>query len=767
MTIKLHRDYGQECTRLTETKGYIEYVLHESEHNEKAFRDNIKEAYANLNSLDGSEGYIALLTNVQFFEMTKQNIRQLQQVQKRPYFCRIDIKPDDTNHIQPLYIGKASLFRPDTQEPVIVDWRSPVANVYYEGRIGEVSYETSTGTEQAELHLKRQYTIEDGELLDFRDIDITTRDELLQESLGGSADSRLKDIVSTIQEEQNRVIRADMHRPMIVQGAAGSGKTTIALHRIAYLIYTYGDRFNPDQFMILAPHQLFLKYIADVLPELGVEAVRQTTYLDFVQENIGKKLKLTDPNERLFRFLEGGGDAELLRFVSRFKGSEAYKQRIDAYLQSVVMRMQPEGDCKLGKRVIATGEEVAKFIREDYVHMPLYKRVEKVRKILQDRLKVKKKQMLKDIHDHYDERLEVALSLQNPPQRKAKVVKLMDDREKLLKRVEADAKTLVKEYMAQFAKADLAAHYKGFLQSEELMQTETGYGDGVSEQPSEQVSEQQLRFLQEHSLALLGKKRMELEDTAALLYLQHKLYGLLTEVKVRNLVIDEAQDYSIFQLLALKEVLGSEMFTVLGDLSQGIHSYRGVESWEAVLATVFPGGNCQFLVLEQSYRTTVEIMTLANRVIVHSQTPGLVLAKPVVRHGDEPAQTVFAEQKELVAQLLQDVEHLKADGMNSVAVIGKTMAECKLIKKWIDTLGTDMSVTVLDEKEDYSGHDLVIVPSYVVKGLEFDAVFIVSLEEEYTTDELDVKLLYVAMTRPLHRMFVYSMAGKTQLLDVL
>ncbi|TCP57957.1 DNA helicase-2/ATP-dependent DNA helicase PcrA [Tumebacillus sp. BK434] len=753
MTIKLHRDYGQECTRLADTKGYIEYVLHESEHNEKAFRENIKEAYANLNSLDGSEGYIALLTNVQFFEMTRSNIRQLQQVQQKPYFCRIDIKPDDTERVQPLYIGKASLFRPDTQEPVIVDWRSPVANVYYEGRIGAVTYETATGTEQAELHLKRQYTIEDGTLHDFRDIDITTRDELLQESLGGSADSRLKDIVSTIQEEQNRVIRADMHRPMIVQGAAGSGKTTIALHRIAYLIYTYGDRFNPDQFMILAPHQLFLKYIADVLPELGVEAVRQTTYLDFVQENIGKKLKLTDPNERLFRFLEGGGDADLLRFVSRFKGSAVYKQLIDTYLADVVLRTKPERDCKLGKRVIAGAEEVAKFIREDYAHMPLYKRVEKVRKILQDRLKVKKKQLLKDIHDHYDERLEVALSLQDPARRKAKVVKLMDDREKLLKRVEADAKTLVKEYMAQFGKMDLAAHYREFLQRDDLLSTE--------------MSEAELRYLQEHSLGLLGKKRMELEDTAALLYLQHQLYGLLTEMKVRNLVIDEAQDYSIFQLLALKAVLGSEMFTILGDLSQGIHSYRGVESWEAVLQTVFPGGNCQYLVLEQSYRTTVEIMNLANRVIVHSQTPGLVLAKPVVRHGDEPRQAVFAEQQELVAELLADVAHLKADGMNSIAVIGKTMAECKQIKKWIDALGTELSVTVLDEKEDYSGHDLVIVPSYVVKGLEFDAVFIVSLDEEYTTAELDVKLLYVAMTRPLHRMFVYSMAGKTQLLDLL
>ncbi len=753
MSIKLHRDYGQECTRLDETVSYLEYVLHESMHNEQAFRENIKEAYSRINSLDGSEGYIALLTNVKFFEMTQGNIRQLQQVRSRPYFCRIDIQPDDTERVQPLYIGKASLFRPDTQEPVIVDWRSPVANVYYEGRIGEVSYETTTGTENANLHLKRQYTIEGGELLDFRDIDITTRDELLQESLGGSADSRLKDIVSTIQEEQNRVIRAEMYRPMIVQGAAGSGKTTIALHRIAYLIYTYGDRFNPEQFMILAPHQLFLKYIADVLPELGVEAVRQTTYLDFVQENIGKKLKLVDPNQRLFRFLQRDEEVRLLKFVSRYKGSQSFKEQIDRYLDEVTVRMLPQTDCKLGKRLLCTADEVRKFFCEDYLRLPIYKRVEKVGKILRERLKVKKKQLLKDIADHYDERLEQALFLQDPVKRKAKVIKLMDDREALLKSVEARSKTLVKEYMAQFPKLDLIGHYKELLADDALF-------DSL-------MSEEERCFFQAHSLQLLGKKRMELEDTAALLYLQHKLFGLLTEVKVRNLVIDEAQDYSIFQLLALKEVLGSEMFTILGDLSQGIHSYRGVESWEAVLEAVFPSGNCQFLLLEQSYRTTVEIMNLANRVIVHSQTPGLVLAKPVVRHGEEPKRELFGEQRALIAQVLADTEALKGRGMHSVAVIGKTMDECEQIQMWMEQLGTKLSVKLLDEKEDYSAADLVIVPSYVVKGLEFDAVFIVSLEEEYTADELDVKLLYVAMTRPLHRLFVYSMEGKTELLDLL
>jgi len=753
MSIESHREYERELSRLQETKSYIATVVGESETNEDMFRENVKDAYLRLNSLDSSEGYIALLTNVKFLEMTRGNIRRLQQIRNKPYFCRIDVRPEGSDAIQPLYIGKASLFRPDTQEAVIVDWRSPIANVYYEGRLGEVTYETAVGPATGELFLKRQYTIEQGNLLDFRDIDITTRDELLQESLGGSADHRLKDIVSTIQEEQNRVIRAEMHRPMIVQGAAGSGKTTIALHRIAYLIYTYGDKFNPDQFMILAPHQLFLKYIADVLPELGVEAVRQTTYLDFVHDCLGTKLKLTDPNARLHAFLEGAAETQevaRLKFLSAFKGSIEYKQLIDAYLDAVTVEMLPTRPFHLGKHVMLTVDELHQLIRTDYARLPLYKRLDKLKRILQDRLKLKKR----ELHDHivktYDEKLDTALLIQDPAKRRKSVVKTMDRKEALLRELESRSKTLVKEYMAQFPKQDLTKHYRAFLAADHLLSTV--------------LTAAEIEALQTHSFALLDKKRMELEDTPALLYLRHKLFGI-DAYQIRNLVIDEAQDYSLFQLLALKEVLGTEMFTILGDLSQGIHSYRGIRDWNDVLREVFPSGNCQFLVLEQSYRTTVEILTLANRVIVHATTPGLVLGQPVVRHGEEPQRRIFEQPHDLISHVLADIADLQATGYHSLAIIGKTMAECQQIKRLLDQHAHGLAIHVLDEKEHYADADVVIVPSYVVKGLEFDAVFILSIDEVYTMDDLDVKLLYVAMTRPLHRLHVYAMAGKTELLD--
>ncbi|OLO38964.1 hypothetical protein BTR23_10490 [Alkalihalophilus pseudofirmus] len=280
--INQHKDFETENKRLNETKSYIENVIQSSIKSQEAFQENIKQAMVDLDYLDSSLSYVNILTNAKFLESTTRNFRNLVNIRNKPYFARIDFEPVDTKKREKLYFGKTSLYKKDTQEPVIVGWRSPIANLYYEGRLGYNSYETQGEQYYGDIFLKRQYIIEDGQLEEFRNIDMTTRDEILQDSLSTNADNRLKDIVSTIQAEQNRIIRVEMDRPLIVQGVAGSGKTTIALHRIAYFIYTYAENFNPDHLLILARNRLFLDYISEVLPELGVEDVSQTTFIDFV-----------------------------------------------------------------------------------------------------------------------------------------------------------------------------------------------------------------------------------------------------------------------------------------------------------------------------------------------------------------------------------------------------------------------------------------------------------------------------------------------------
>lgn len=241
------------------------------------------------------------LENIAKANILMAQVKKLEDIKKikdKPYFARMDFK-EETKNLEKFYIGKISLLDNKTAYPIIVDWRAPISNLYYEGKIGPAEYECLGEKIKGEIYLKRQYVIENQELKKYVNINVTGNDELLQNALEEKADDRLKNIVATIQDEQNKIIRADINRPLIVQGVAGSGKTTIALHRIAYLIYNYEKEFKPSEFMIIAPTKFFLNYISNILPDLGVDDVRQCTFEDFAYDVIGKKLKISDNNEKL------------------------------------------------------------------------------------------------------------------------------------------------------------------------------------------------------------------------------------------------------------------------------------------------------------------------------------------------------------------------------------------------------------------------------------------------------------------------------------
>ena len=256
---ELNQEIEEEKLRLEFIKKYMQVVVETAETNKEQFMQKMKDIFEDADWVE-SAGYSQLLTSASFYQLSKTELESLIKALSKPYFARVDFTSREAGGMEKLYFGKTSLFQRDNQEQLIIDWRSPIANLYYEGRLGEVSYTSEGETYEGNISLKRQFTIEDGELLDFRDIDVTTVDELLQESLSGSSSNRLTEIVATIQEEQNQIIRADLNKPIIVQGAAGSGKTTIALHRISYFLYHYKDVFQPEQLLILAPSFLFIDY---------------------------------------------------------------------------------------------------------------------------------------------------------------------------------------------------------------------------------------------------------------------------------------------------------------------------------------------------------------------------------------------------------------------------------------------------------------------------------------------------------------------------
>ncbi|WP_017379450.1 RNA polymerase recycling motor HelD [Paenisporosarcina sp. TG-14] len=724
-----HPDFEQEQERLTYTKNYMQQLLDESKRDVKSAQENIRHAMADLDYLDSSLSYTNILTNARFFEMARSQKEGLEAIQQKPYFARIHFQKDGEDS-EMLYIGKTSLFQRETQEPIIVDWRSPVANVYYDGRLGDIEYDVREDTFTGHLFSKRQYTIEQGELQSVRDIDLTTNDELLQEALSGKADVRLTEIVSTIQAEQNEIIRAHLKQPILVQGAAGSGKTTIALHRISYFLYTMGEHFPADKLMILAPSKLFMDYIADVLPELGVSKICQTTFAEYVLQATTIKLKLKDSNLKLATLTEQDFPDEMMLWQSHMKGSLFYKELIDAYLKDYEKSIADQfEDLFIEKYRIMRGSKLKKLFLGDFSYMPIEKRLERIKLIVQSHVRQKKKEILFMLNKKYDDALDQALfGIRDAAKRKSEVTKYIDERDYRIPLIEKESKTTTSAYMKRFKKANIKKMYRDFVTAD----------DFICEHTTQWTDQQRHAFLQTHSI-----ESWELEDLAPLYYMHTRLRSIPDKWKMRVVFIDEVQDYSIFQLAALKEGLETDMFTMVGDLAQGIYSYRALTSWDPVVE-LFP--RATYKTLQKSYRTTIEIMTVANSILTQMDED-LPLVEPVVRHGIDPQ---FYEMSVLEGQrVVSLLEEIRSRGHHSIALICKTTSQAKLIANQLKDF---LPIQYLNDHSDIDQTKLLVLPSHLAKGLEFDAVLIVAIDIPFRKHSIDRKLLYVAMTRPMHEL---------------
>ncbi|MCL1699706.1 RNA polymerase recycling motor HelD [Lysinibacillus sp. Bpr_S20] len=737
-----HPDFQAEVERLAYTKNYMQQILNESQRGLQSAQENIRKSMADLDYLDSSLGYINILANARFFEMARNQKEGLEAIQKKPYFARIHFqKTGDPEEF--LYIGKTSLFHRETHEPIIVDWRSPVANVYYDGRLGDMEYDVRGEIHKGHLFAKRQYKINDGELLDLRDIDLTTNDELLQEALAGKADVRLTEIVSTIQKEQNDIIRAHLRQPIIVQGAAGSGKTTIALHRISYFLYTMGEHFNPEQLMILAPNKLFIDYIGDVLPELGVDKICQTTFTDYVLAATKLKLKLQNPNEQL-ESLVAGGPQQRNSWISEMKGSLYYRDVIERYVQKIEQEIANQfEDVFIEKYCIMRASHLKKLFLYEFSYMPIEKRLAHIKKVLASHARQKKQAILNTLHKKYDEALGKALDgIRDDAKRRRVVTKFIDERDERIPAIESAAKSTATVYMRRFSKHNIKTLYRTLLTNAELL---------AELAPEWHYLEQQ-QFLQAHF-----KEQWVLEDLAALYYLQARIKGIPDEWKMRVVFIDEVQDYSLFQLAALKTGLETDMFTMVGDLAQGIHSYRSLTAWEPV-QNLFP--RASFRTLQKSYRTTIEIMEVANKVLAQMDEQ-LPLVEPVVRHGNVP--TYVQAQSFDAMQIKEIFEAIRANGHQSIALICKTTSEAISMQQALKDKKIDSQL--LTENESINQELLLVVPSHLAKGLEFDAVIVAAFDTPFYDTKIDRKLLYVALTRAMHELYLIGPTKNTFLLE--
>ena len=688
------------------------------------------------------------LENIAKANILQSQIKKLDDIKKikdKPYFARMDFK-ENSKDLEKLYIGKISLLDNKTAYPIIVDWRAPISNLYYEGKIGKASYECLGEQIEGEIILKRQYIIENQELLKYVDINVTGNDELLQSALEEKADDRLKNIVATIQDEQNKIIRADINSPLIVQGVAGSGKTTIALHRIAYLIYNYEKEFKPEEFMIIAPTRFFLNYISNILPDLGVNDVKQYTFEDFAYDIIGKKLKISDNNEKLVIIVNkefdqiNKGKVDVMIKEAKFKSSITFKKILDEYLSVVENNYIPKNDFCFMDYTIMKYNDIDYLFKNTYKMYNYTTRINEIEKNLVSALKKKAPQIIEKIKAERSAKIADLVGEER--------VKVYDEYDKTIKLLEKGGKKIVATYLGQIPKMDPVKYYKDFIDNYLTNSNEV------------------LTYLKQNTLNNLSKNEISFEDLAPLMYIQIKIFGIKEKCRIKHVVIDEAQDYGEFQFDVLKTILNSNSMTILGDIAQGVHYYRGIENWKRFIDVEFKDVKTTYTTLQKTYRTTKEIMDVANSVI--NKLPDyekeyIVLGEPVIDRKNSINMQKCENIENLLNNINSRIEHYLEKGYKSIAIIGKDMNECETIEKKFSKIRKDVKLIKGKDSEYNSG--ISIVPSYLAKGLEFDCVIISDASNsKYTDSSLDIKLLYVTITRAMSKLDIFYTGELTRLL---
>lgn len=669
------------------------------------------------------------------------------------------------------YIGKVGLLDEEDKEEMVVDWRSPIADLYYSGVQGKASYKAPIGNIEGELLLKRKFIIKNQKLIDAFDEGINEIilnfneenerngenaliDEFLKINLEENRGNKLKDIVSTIQKEQNDIIRADMYKPLIIQGSAGSGKTTIALHRIAYLLYKYKNKITGEDIVILAPNKLFLDYISEVLPNLGVDKVKQSTFNKLSKEILNFNYQIIDKDEKLSKIIENRNSKEnkFITNTSKIKGSLVYKKMLDRYIKYLELNDMFIDDIKIQGYVLFPSREIIRLYKNDLKHLPLNKRKIEIKRYLNNKIDAKIQNVWNDIDKEYILKIREVKSKYKEDKEEEKrnnVIKLYEERDKKKQEIKLEAEEVLNETIKEWFIDDIVYVYRDmYMEEENLNYATTGI-----------IPETLVNYMKNKIEEDANKEKIDEEDLAALLYLKINIDGV-DNYKFSHMVIDEAQDYSPLELYVLKLLSKARGYTIVGDLGQSIYYYKGIDNWEKLIKEVYEEG--EYTPLKQSYRSTVEIVDFANKVL-RKQKNNLQPAKAVLRHGKYPEKIRYQDEKDFYEKLNSVIETIEKKEDKTIAIICKDYEQCESLKEFLH-LKEEKQWEIVD-KDNEILPKRIIIPSYITKGLEFDCSIIYDCSEEnYSETELDKKILYVVLTRALHEEYIFYKGKITKLL---
>lgn len=707
-----------------------------------------------------------LILAMQRLETSNKRVNKFEESKITPYFARIDFKEDNYDE-ESFYIGKFGLNDKENLEEKVIDWRAPLADLYYSGTKGKAFYEAPVGIIEGELNLKRKFIINDGEIkeafdegideiiLNNQEIEGTSLiDEYLKINLEQNSNKKLKDVVATIQKEQNDIIRAKMNIPMIVQGSAGSGKTTVALHRLAYLIYRHKKSLNGEDILVIAPNNLFLDYISEILPNLGVDKVKQVTFEDMCGNIIRNKQKINNKNDVFTQiFQEGNEDKNLLVKSIEFKGGLLFKSIFDRYIRYLEILDSSAEDIIFDNILLFPNKEIKRLYVRDLSHLPLNKRKESIKKYFLSKLKNYMPSLMERIDMEYSKRIhQIKMDMEDCEKRRNLLINIYNERDIKKNELKKNGKKIINEYFKKWLYGDVKEIYYNLFLDEELFNKIT----------DDKIPSRFYEYLKEKVQLNIKNKTIDSEDLTGMTYLYHRIFGL-DEYKQKVIVVDEAQDYSILQFYIMKQLSSSNSFTIVGDMGQGIYYFNGLKNWEDLISKIFED-NTEFISLTTSYRSTVEIIEFANKVL-EKQNLNYKPASPVLRHGMEPKVIEIKNIDEFCEITNDIVIKVKKENKKRTAIICRDIYDAEIVKKALDKV-SQYKWRLINSNVDSIIDDNIIIPVHLSKGLEFDCTIIYDCSEnKYAEDLLSKKLLYVALTRALHMEYIFYSNKKSKLLN--
>lgn len=666
----------------------------------------------------------------------------VERLEKRPYFARVDFKEQGEKKPETIYIGLGS-FADKNDHFLIYDWRAPISSIYYDGKLGEVSYNSPEGKITVDMTKKRQFMIEDGKIVNMFDTNESIGDQMLLEVLSEKSSTQMKSIVTTIQQEQNKIIRNTSADLLFVQGAAGSGKTSAILQRIAFLLYRYRGNLTSSDVIMFSPNQLFNDYIKNVLPEMGEQNMVQMTYWQFVARRLpGMNV------ENLFKQFE---DQNADTNISKFKDSVNFFNLVTRYAKHLNKRgvvfkniyfrdkKKPYFDKEKIKEIYYSYNEnynLANRIdatREELIKMLNRKIAPEARKAWVARtIEGMSQSELNELYDRPDQEFES----------EAKEEAFLG-RKIVLKALKGVHKRILHNHFI-----NMRAQYLSFLRAVPKM-VDLAKWNIDEEDWMHHIDEVKENF-KKHDIAIT--------DVSAYLYLYDLITGRRTDYEMRYAFIDEIQDYTPFQLAYLKYNFPRAKFTMLGDLNQAIFTKDESRSLLKQISGLFDPEKTDVVQLTKSYRSTKQLTNFTKQILrqgekieaFNRQGP-----KPVIWGRDSDEQAI-----DVLVDVLRDNEKRKM----TTAIITKDLAGAKFVHEKLSEKGEKSTLIATANQRLVDG--TLVIPSYLAKGLEFDAVVMWGANEKNYHQLDETQLVYTITSRAMYKLDVIYTGEKSPLLDV-